>query len=126
MEFVMPVVYQIYSIRRIVYVRGFGVVTDEELLGHNRELKTDPDFDPTFNQLLDFTEAVDMKIRTETIRRITRSRISNFSSRREIVVDTTLQYGLSRMFQNLRLPEDENIRVFFDIVEARKWLGLTE
>jgi len=126
MEFVMPVVYQIDSIRRIVYVRGCGVVTDEELLGHNRELKTDPDFDPTFNQLLDFTEAVDMKIRTETIRRIARRRISDLSSRRAIVVDTTLQYGLSRMFQNLRLPEDENIRVFFDIVEARKWLGLTE
>ena len=122
----MPIIHRIEPSYRMVYTRGYGVVTDEDILGHNRDLKADPDFDPTFNQLLDFTEAVEIKIQTETIQRIARRRIFDLSSQRAIVVDTALKFGLSRMFQNLRLPEDENIRVFFDIVEARKWLGIAE
>ena len=120
----MPVVYKIDPSNRIVFTRGFGVVADEELLLHNIDLKADPGFDPTFNQLVDFTEAKDVDILFETIQNIARKRIFALSSRRAIVVNTSLKFGFARMFQNLRMPEDENIRVFWNLAEARQWLGL--
>ena len=120
----MPVVYKIDTVHRIVFTRGFGVVADEELLLHNIDLMADPAFDPTFDQLLDFTEVTGADIQSETIRRIARKRIFDLSSRRAIVVNTNLKFGFARMFQNLRLPEDENIKIFWNLSEARNWLGL--
>jgi hypothetical protein len=122
----MPVTYQINIARQVVYTRGFGTVNDNDLLQHNSSLKADPDFNPNFNQLLDFTEVIQAEVKSETIYGIASNRIFNLSSLRAIVVKPGLQYGFARMFQNLRMLEDKNIEVFLDIAEAQSWLGLTE
>jgi hypothetical protein len=126
MEVFMPITYQIDVARRVVFTRGYGTVTDEDLLQHNAELKADPNFDPTFNQLLNFTEVMEGNVKSETINRIARNRIFNVSSLRAIVVKPGFQFGLARMFQNIRVYEDKNIQVFLDIKEALGWLGLDE
>ena len=120
----MPVTYQIDIARRVVFTRGYGTVSDTDLLQHNLDLKADPNFDPAFNQLLDFIEVIHADIKSETIYGIASNRIFNLSSLRAIVVKPGLQYGFARMFQNLRILEDKNIEVFLDIAEARNWLGL--
>ena len=120
----MPVTYQIDVAHRVVFTHGFGTVTDSDLLQHNVDLKADPNFDPTFNQLLNFTEVIHSDVKSETIYGIASNRIFNLSSLRAIVVKPGLQYGFARMFQNLRILEDKNIEVFLDIDEARTWLGL--
>src|ERR1051326_7264752 len=109
---VMPVTYKIDNERRVVYTDGYGTATDSEILDHNRKLASDPDFDPNFNQLLNFTEVISIDVKTETINLIASKRIFNLSSLRAIVVKPGLQFGLARMFQNLRSFEDSNIQVF--------------
>ena len=122
----MPISYQIDVAHRVVYTNGQGIATDTDLLQHNRRLKADPDFDPNFNQLLDFTEVILSDVKSETINKIANKRIFNLNSLRAIVVKPGLQYGLARMFQGLREYEDKNIRVFLDREEAERWLGLTD
>jgi hypothetical protein len=122
----MPISYKIDVARRVVFTRGHGIATDTDLFQHNRKLKADPEFDPTFNHLLDFSEVILSDVKSETISKIANNRIFNLSSRRAIVVKPGLQYGLARMFQGLREFEDKNIRVFLDLEEAKGWLGLTD
>lgn len=120
----MSVSYRIDSEHRVVFTNGSGAVTGEDLLHHNNSLSSDPDFDPGFNQLMNFTEATGSDISSQMIDRIANKRIFNLSSLRAIVVKPGLQYGLARMFQNIRSLDDRNIRVFLDITEAKRWLGL--
>ena len=47
--------YNIDKERRLVLSSGNGVLTKEDLLGHMDRLSKDPDFDPDFSQVLDFT-----------------------------------------------------------------------
>src|SRR5438552_2300911 len=122
----MPVAYQIDINGHIVSTRGFGDVFDKELLQHNEDLKADPNFDPNFNHLLDFTEVTNNDVKSETIYEIARNIIFNLISHRAIIIKPDLQYGLARMFQNMRELEDKNIRIFLDINEAKKWLGLVD
>jgi hypothetical protein len=122
----MSVVYHIDIAHRVVFTRGYGNVVDSDLLQHNQALIADPNFDPDFNQLLDFTQVIDAEIKAETIFEIARNRIFNLGSLRAILVRPGYQYGLARMFQNMRMLEDKNIGIFLDIGEALKWLGLAE
>src|SRR2546423_722796 len=108
MEVFMPITYQIDTARRIVFSRGYGKVTDEDLLQYNTTLKADPNFDPNLNQLFDFTEVIKIDIKTDTIYSISKDRIFDLSSLRAYVVNPGLQYGLARMFQNIRVLEDPN------------------
>jgi hypothetical protein len=124
MEIFMPVTYQIDVALRVVLTSGYGDVSDADLLEHNIRLKADPLFDPTFNQLLDYTRVINSDVKSETIHRIAGQRIFSLSSRRAIVVKPGLQYGLARMFQSLRALEDKNIQIFLDFDEAKEWLGL--
>jgi hypothetical protein len=121
----MPITFHIDVAHRIVFTLGFGTVTDKDLLQHNIDLKADPAFDPTFNQLLVFTEVINADVTSETIYWIINHRIFNLSSLRAIVVKPGLQYGFALMFQNMRSIEDNNIRVFLDLDEAKSWLGLS-
>jgi hypothetical protein len=120
----MPISYLIDVALRVVIAHGNGIVTDEDLIQFNESLKADPNFDPTFNQLQDFTEVTSVDVKNETIIKIVNNRFFDLSSLRAIVVNPGLQYGLARMFQNLRSPEDTNISVFVDLAEAKQWLGL--
>lgn len=122
----MPITYHIDVVARVVFTRGYGAATDKDILEHNIALEADADFDPSFNQLLNFTEVTDIEVNTETIYQIAERRIFDLSSRRAIVVKPGLQFGLARMFKSLRGHEDSNIRLFLDLNEARRWVGLED
>jgi hypothetical protein len=52
----MPAFYKIDKERRLVLSFGSGVLTREDVLGHIDKLSADPDFDPGFSQLQDYTQ----------------------------------------------------------------------
>ena len=52
----MPFDFSIRSDRPLVLSRGWGEVTNEEALDHQRRLAANPDFDPTGKQLVDFSQ----------------------------------------------------------------------
>jgi len=57
----MPVVLKIDPHRRVVYSAFYGRIDDAEIAGHRSAIAADPDFNPSFSEIVDFsavTEAV--------------------------------------------------------------------
>jgi len=58
----MPVVLKIDPHRKVVYSTFYGRITDDELLGHRKAIATDPDFNPSFTDIVDFSAVTDVAI----------------------------------------------------------------
>jgi hypothetical protein len=93
------------------------------LLGHQERLLNDPDFDPDFAQLLDFTHVTKVDITPEDVRLAARKSVFSPHSRRALLVKDDLQFGLARMFEIHReLEGEKGIQVFRNIDEALHWI----
>ena len=119
----MPVRYVIDKERRLVITTGEGRVSIGEMKGHQNRLLGDPDFDPSFNQLNDFTTATDVQLSGEEISAFARRDVFSPASRRAIVVSKTLHFGIARQFEMYH-GERSIVRVFYDREEALKWLDI--
>jgi hypothetical protein len=51
----MPVVLKIDRQRKVVYSAFHGKTTDEEVAAHRAAIAADPDFNPAFSEIVDFT-----------------------------------------------------------------------
>jgi hypothetical protein len=51
----MPVVLKIDRRRKVVYSAFYGRTTDEEVAAHRDAIAADPDFNPAFSEIVDFT-----------------------------------------------------------------------
>jgi hypothetical protein len=119
----MPAFYKIDKERRIVMSSGSGVLTIEDILGHQERLLNDPDFDPSYSQLSDFTQVEKVELSSEDVRLAARKNIFLPHSRRALVVKNEVQYGLARMFEIHReLAGEVGVRVFRTIDEALAWV----
>lgn len=119
----MPAFYNIDKERRLVLSSGAGVLTKEDLLGHMDRLSKDPDFDPDFSQVVDFTQIDLVEVEPEDVRQLAQRNIFSPRSRRAFVVKDDLQYGLARMFEIHReLKGERGIRVFRTFDEAMDWI----
>lgn len=119
----MPATYFIDRQRGIVFSIVEGVVTDKDLIEHEECLRHDPDFEPSFNQLVDCRNITQVKVTSEAIWVLAKMLLYSSGSRRATVVNSDLLYGLARMYQILR-DNAEEIRVFRDMAEAQRWLGI--
>jgi hypothetical protein len=119
----MPATYEIDKQRRLVISTGLDKLTLADALAHQAKLLKDPDFDPSFSQLLDLTRVTLSDLESSDIRKIAERNIFSPQSRRAIVVSTNLVYGYGRMFEILRESAGEDgIRVFRDLDEAVDWI----
>ncbi len=119
----MPGFYKIDKDRRIVMSSASGVLRIEDILGHQERLLNDPDFDPSFSQLLDFSQCIRFDLTPDDVRLAARKNIFSPHSRRALVVNNDVQYGLARMFEIHRnLAGEVGIRVFRSIDEALGWV----
>ena len=116
----MPVEYEIDRRRRLVHTRAWADLTDEEALRHQRRLKSDPEFDPGFRQLLDFTEVEHFGISPEGIHKLA-SR-DPWGARRAFVAPGDLAFGMLRMHEFLVGDEPQELTVFRSTREAWDWL----
>jgi len=100
-----------------------GVFTMADALGHQEKLLKDPDFDPSFSQLMDVTGVTTVELGGEDMRRLASRSIFSPNSRRAILVNTDLVFGLARMFEMLREDfGEQGIRVFRDLGDALDWV----
>src|SRR6266853_3969647 len=121
--FHMPAFYKIDKERRLVMSSGSGVLTKEDIFGHQERLSKDPDFDPTFSQLSDFTHITKIDITPEDVRLAAKKNLFSPQSRRAMLVKDDLQFGLARMFEIHReLAGEKGIRVFRKIEDALDWI----
>jgi hypothetical protein len=119
----MPFSLEIDRTARLVRVSLSGTVSDEDVLAADDELRA-AQFDPDFDELIDFSDAQDAGLTSQSIRELAgRNPVFGAGSRRAIVVRSDLGYGLARMFQARRGEAAGEIQIFRSLAHAQHWLA---
>lgn len=119
----MPAFYKIDKERRLVLSSGIGVFNLDDARAHQERLMADPDFDPRYSQLLDFTHVTKIELSAEDVRQLAVRNIFAPDSRRAVLVPNDLAYGLGRMYEILREAAGERgIRIFRNLDDALDWI----
>ncbi len=120
---------QIDDKQQVIFVRGEGIVTDQELLDYVLEYLGDSHYG-TYDEIIDLTEA--------DLQDLTYAGLSELASaaaatdpeaipiKIAILVSQSLGMGLSRIYMRLREFKGgrRKTRVFRDRDECMEWLGL--
>ena len=121
----MPAQYKIDKSQKMVFSIGYGIITDQDAFAHQEKLRDDPDFDPSFSQLLDCTSVTtSVNLSTEAIYKLARRNPFGDGSKRALVASKKLLYVSFRLFEILTEEHPDEIVVFRDLTEARKFLKL--
>ena len=119
----MPAEYIIDTARGLVFSRGYGVITDDDLIAHVRSLAANPLFEGITRQFTDFSDVTEVHVTSDRLRQI--SGAANpfpMDSYRAILAPTDVAFGMSRMFEMLR--SGENLLVTRSREVAERHLGL--
>ena len=120
----MPASYEIDPQRRLVTSRIWGAVTDTEIFDHNQKLRTDPRFDPSYQQLVDMTGITEIGVSTSTINETSLDQFFEPGTRRAFVATDDAVFGMARMFALRAEGLGQTIQVFREEGRAREWLGI--
>ena len=119
----MPIFYKIDKERRLVMSSGSGAFSVAEALSYQEKLSKDPEFDPSYSQIADFTQFTQFYLSASDVRKLAQRTIFSPHSRRAMIVPNDLAYGFGRMFEILREDHGElGIRIFRNLVEALDWV----
>lgn len=119
----MPAYFKINKERQLVISTLSGVFTLEDGFAHQEKLLKDPNFVPSFSQLLDCTQVTQIALGIEDVRRLAQRSIFSNDARRSILVRGDVTYGFARTFIAFRESLGEKgIRVFHELDEALFWL----
>ncbi len=124
----MPCSYKIYKDKRLVVTTALGKITFAEAIAYTEQLSRDPDFDPTYSQLVDATGVTKSEITGPELSSLARRTRFSPQSRRAIVVTSTFLFGLGRMYEAYSQVSGkaESIVVFKELDKAKEWLGITD
>ena len=102
---------------------GTGVLTLADSLAHQDRLMKDADFSPEFSQLMDLTHVTGVALSVDDIRTLAKATVFSPESRRAILVNNDLKFGLARMFETFRdIRGEKGIRVFRSLDDALAWV----
>ena len=86
----------------------------------------DPDFDPRFNQVVDFREVTTIEISGPETRTFANIPLFSRESKRAVVAPSPANFAVGRMFATYhemsRTPSQ--VEIFHDLPSALKWLGI--
>jgi hypothetical protein len=122
----MPCGYSIDLARSLVLSRGWGVVTDRELLAHVRTLTVDPRYARSFCQLADLRDVTDVEITASTIREMVKLNPFGAGARRAVVVTSDVVFGMARMYQILADESPHELKIFRKMDDALQWLWIAD
>jgi len=120
----MPLAYTIDSAHSVVLLRGWGALTDAEVLAYFRALESDPRFEPHFSGLNDYRGVVRDRLTPQGLIELARASPFGERSRRAFLVSEPSIYGMIRMYQLVGRGLRGETAVFRDIDAALEWLGL--
>lgn len=122
----MPVMYTIDKRRRLVFGVVWGCLTYSEARAARTALLGDPDFDPEYNELVDATAQTELGLSAGEARALGQQSIYSQSSKRAWVSSNATMYGMGRLIatHHEMTQAPPLVRVFYEISEAVKWLGL--
>jgi hypothetical protein len=122
----MPAEYLINRNLGVVFSQAWGVLTDADLLEHQRRLGQDQRFEPSLNQIFNFEDVTDVEVTPMGIRTLAERTLFGEGARRAFVVHpgALKMFGLMRMFEALTSEHPDKLRVQFDHVQkALQWIG---
>ena len=110
--------------RQLIRTFAEGRVTFDDVKEHQDRLLADPDFDASFDQLIDTTTVSKFEISADEARVLATRRIFSLDSRRAFVATEPHVFGLARMMEIYREDiEYAEVEVFYSMDEALKWLS---
>jgi hypothetical protein len=119
----MKVKHSIDKQRRLVLTTAEGCVTLDDVREHQDRLLADPEFDSSFDQLIDMTSVTTLDVSADGARTIAHRRIFSPKSRRAIVATKPHIFGMGRMLEIYHEDvEYAEVEVFRSMDEALKWL----
>jgi hypothetical protein len=119
----MPAFYKIDKPHKVVLSTASGVFDLPAALAHQDQLLADPDFDPTYSQLLDFTHVSKVKLDADDVHKLAERAVFWQCSRRALLIRSDMEQGFAKMFQMLRENAGEKgIRAFRNLDEALAWI----
>lgn len=122
----MPFDYVVYREHRLVISTASGLVTWDEIKARQDQTRTDPEFDPEFDQIVDLRSATRIELSGDQVRFLAGRRIFSSRSRRAFVASNPSIFGVGRMWETYTEFSNHptEIRLFRDLPSALKWLGL--
>jgi len=123
----MPFSYVVYKEQQLVISTGSGRVTRAEIKQRQDQTKTDPDFDPEFNQIVDLTAVTDFEMSIDEFKSLAQRKVFGSKSRRAFVAARPHIFGMGRLwaaYSDMSDDDPSKIHVFYDLPSALKWLGL--
>jgi hypothetical protein len=120
----LPSTYEIDPEQRLVTSRLWGPVEDSEVYEHNKQLRADPRFDPTYRQFVDLTGVTEIRVTTHMIIDTSLDQFFAPGTRRAMVATNDGVFGMARMFALRAEGLGQTIEVFRDEKPAREWLGI--
>jgi hypothetical protein len=107
--------------KRTVLVCFHKKVRATDIRSYAEHLRTDPQFNPEFSEIVDLTEVDDLDLQADEFLKLA-DEIDCFSGDawRAFVVRNSVQNHAARMHRILRLQT--NMRTFFFLEEARAWI----
>ena len=120
--------YVIYKNHRLVVSTGTGRVTSDEIKARQDQTKTDPDFNPDFNQIVDLRAATTVDLTVDQARALASRNIFSPTSRRAFIATTPVVFGMGRMWESYTelARGASQIQLFSDLPSALDWLGLKD
>lgn len=122
----MPARYVILKDRRLVISIGWGQLTFADFRAQQDAFPSDPEFDPTFDQLVDVSEVDHLQLTTAQAKTVAARGIFRSASRRAVIAKDPSIFGTARMMDAYHsiTTGREMVRVFYDRESALSWLGI--
>jgi hypothetical protein len=121
----VPSAYTILPVHSLVITRGWGTLTDRDIIAHAPALAADALFAPRFCQLIDLRDIVLMDVTTAGIQQLVEANPFGAGARRAVVVgDDVVVYGMARVYELMRGETRDELDVFRDLDRGIQWLGL--
>jgi hypothetical protein len=117
----MKIRYSIDKQRRLILTTAEGSVMFDDVKAHQDRLLADPEFDVSFDQLIDTTSATEFDISADEARVLAERPIVSRESRRAFVANKAHIFGLGRMMEIFHEPLG-CAQVFYSMEEALQWI----
>jgi len=120
----MPVENKIIVEKRLIITRMFGDVDYADVTSVNQMLTAMPEFDRSFDQLVDLTGIAKINVSADVLRNFARGQVVfRKESRCAVVAPTDLVYGMARVYASVQSDRND-FQIFRTFEEAQSWLAI--
>ena len=125
----MPLQVQVYPERTLIWVRGLGVVTDEDLAEYVGDYLVDQDL-RSWDEVFDLGEADLLDITYMGLSKVAAAAAptdpEETPTRIGILISEGVGMGISRLYQRLREEKGGRraLRIFWERKDLLEWMGL--